>query len=136
MSNKKGISIEKDCLKFIPFWFLFLASFDVFKALKHNLMRHEFQMFWFLPYKLTFYCKLFTKYFKKYSKSVAFSDDLEPFEFKIFPLPLAPIMVGLACDAKLSAFWKMCFSKPPHFGNHGVAPQVNTHVHQDLQKPS
>ena len=93
MSNKKGISIEKDCLNFIPFWFLYLASFDVFKALKHNLMRHEFQVFWFLPYKLTFYCKTFTKEFKKYSKNVAFSDDLEPFEFKHFPRPLAPIIV-------------------------------------------
>ena len=41
MSNKKGINIEKDCLS------LYFASFDVFKALKHNLMttQHEFQMF-------------------------------------------------------------------------------------------
>ena len=41
---------------------------------------------------------------------------------KKFPPPLAPIMVGPAGDTKLSAFWNMCFSKPPHFGNRGAAP--------------
>ena len=55
-------------------------------------------------------------------KSVAFSYDLEPFEFKNFPRSLAPIMVGPAGDTKLKAFWNMCFSKPPHFENRGAAP--------------
>ena len=55
-------------------------------------------------------------------KNVAFSDDLEPSEFKTFPRPLALIMVGPAGDTKLSAFWNMCFSKPPHFENRGAAP--------------
>ena len=59
-------------------------------------------------------------------KNVAFSDDLEPFEFKHFPRRLAPIMVGPAGDTKLSAFCKMCFSKPPHFGNRGAAPVIKT----------
>ena len=31
-------------------------------------------------------------------------------------------MVGPAGDTKLSAFWSMCFSKPPHFGNRGTVP--------------
>ena len=31
-------------------------------------------------------------------------------------------MVGPADDIKLSAFWNMCFSKPPHFENRGAAP--------------
>ena len=46
-------------------------------------------------------------------KNVAFSNDLEPFEFKNFPRSLAPIIVGAAGDTKLSAFWSTCFSKPP-----------------------
>ena len=45
-----------------------------------------------------------------------------PFEFKNFSSPLASVMVGSAGDTKLSAFWNMCFSKSPHFGNRGAAP--------------
>ena len=33
-------------------------------------------------------------------------------------------MVGPAGDTKLSAFWNMFFSKPPHFGNRGAAHVV------------
>ena len=33
-------------------------------------------------------------------------------------------MVGPAGATKLSAFWNMCFSKPPHFGNRGAAHVV------------
>ena len=29
---------------------------------------------------------------------------------------------GPAGDTKLSAFWNMCFSKPPHFENRGADP--------------
>ena len=31
-----------------------------------------------------------------------------------------------AGDTKLSAFWNMYFSKPPHFGNRGAAPDLLT----------
>ena len=31
-------------------------------------------------------------------------------------------MVGPVGDTKLNAFWNMCFSKPPQFGNCGDAP--------------
>ena len=60
--------------------------------------------------------------FKKYSRNVAFTDYLGPFEFKNFPRPLASIMVGPAGDSKLSAFRNMCFSKLSHFGNRGAIP--------------
>ena len=103
---------------------IFVFSFFwCIQSFKTQLDETWIPFFLFLPYKLTFYCKSFTKYFKKYSNNVAFSDDLEPFEFKHFSHPLAPVMVGSAGDTKLSAFWNMCFSKPSHFGNRGTAPE-------------
>ena len=37
-------------------------------------------------------------------------------------------MVGPAGDTKLSAFWNMCFSKTPHFGNRGAAPDIDAYT--------
>ena len=39
-------------------------------------------------------------------------------------------MLGPPGDTKLSAFRNNCFSKPPHFGNRGAAPEINRHFFQ------
>ena len=64
----------KRLFKFYPI-LIFVFSFfwcTVFKALKHNLMRQGFQMFWFLPYKWTFYCKFLQNNSRNIRKTLRF----------------------------------------------------------------